>query len=168
MKFLKIALCCIMIIAVFSLNAFALTGSTYADLSQSSSTVQNLISYANNYDDFISSDYVVFQSGQYSYYIFWGKIDYNGTSVTASDAQCISYIREGSGYDYAYRYSYSDKQSLSLTVNHTVISNIDELGSTSALYSEYKQNFRVTAFNVFIIAFLFVLVILAFRRTFKT
>ena len=56
MKFLKITLCCIMIIAVFSLNSFALSSSTYADLSQSSSTVQNLISYANNYDDFISDN----------------------------------------------------------------------------------------------------------------
>lgn len=157
-----------MIIAVFSVNAFALSGTTYADLSQSSSTVQNLISYANNYDDFISSDYVVFQNGQYSYYIFWGDLEYNGTSVTASEAQCISYIREGSGYDYSYTYTYSDKQTLSLTVNHTVISNIDELGSSSALYEEYKQNFRSTAFNVFILAFLFVLMILAFRRTFKT
>lgn len=168
LKFFKISLCSIMIIAVFSLNAFALSSSTYADLSQSSSTVQNLISYANNYSDFITSDYVVFQNGQYSYYIFWGDdFEYDGISVTASEAQCISYIREGSSYDYAYKYTYSDAQNLSLTVNHSVISNIDELGSSSALYLEYKQNNRDTAFNVFILGFLFVLMILAFRRTFK-
>lgn len=166
-KFLKITLCSIIIIAVFSFNAFALSGSTYADLSQSSSTVQNLISYANNYDDFITSDFVVFQSGQYSYYIFWGDIEFDGTLVTASEAQCISYIREGSGYDYSYTYTYSDKQTLSLTVNHLVVSNVDELGSTSALYEEYKINYSDTALGVFMLALIFVLMCLAFRRTFK-
>lgn len=167
MKFLKISLCCIMIFVLFSVNCFALNASTYADLAQSSSQVQNLISYAHSFDSFINSDFVVFQSGQYSYYIFWGDLEYNGTSVTASEAECISYYREGSGYDYQYHYVYDDSEDLSLTVSNLVVSNIDELGSSSALYEEFRSYNRDKAFGIFILAVLIVTMFLAFRRTFK-
>lgn len=165
-RFLKVSLCFILILSVFSINAFALTTSTYGDLSQSNTAVQNLISYANNYPDFLKSDYVVFQNGQYSYYIFWGDLEYNGSLVTASEAQCISYIREGSGYDYEYKYTYSDAQTLSLTVSDTVISNIEGLGSSSALYAEYESYSDNRLLFIFMLAFMFVMMLLAFRRTF--
>lgn len=168
MKFLKISLCCILIICVFSLNVFAYSGSTYTDLSQSSSTVQNLISYAYNYDSFLGSDFVVFQDGQYSYYIFWGDIDYDGTLVTADEAEYISYVRQGSVYDYSYIYTHNVDESLSLTVNKLVVSNIDELGSVSSLYEDLNHNYRVLTLFVILLAFIFVLMVLAFRRTFKT
>lgn len=167
MKVLKIMLCSVIIFALFSVNCFALSSSTYTDLSQSSSTVQNLISFANNYDSFINSDFVVFQNGQYSYYIFWGDLKYNGTSVTADKAEYISYIREGSGYDYVYQYSYGNEEALSLTVSNTVISNIDELGSSSALYAQYKSYETDKMFFVFILACLIVSMFLSFRRTYK-
>lgn len=167
MKYLKIALCCVMIFALFSVNCFALTAGTYSDLAQSSTQVQNLISFAHSYDSFINSDFVVFQNGQYSYYIFWGDLEYNGSSVTASEAEYISYIREGSGYDYTYSYSYGDSEALSLTVSNLVVSNIDELGSSSALYEQYKSYNRDKAFGIFILAVLIVLMFLAFRRTYK-
>ncbi len=164
----KILICCIIIISLFSLNAFALSSSTYGDLAQSSSQVQNLISYANNFPGFIGSDFVVFQNGQYSYYIFWGDLKYDGSRVTADKADYISYIREGSGASYSYSYRHGDEESLSLTVNHLVTSNIDELGSSSALYEQYKSYYSEVVFYVFILAFLFVTMVLAFRRTFKT
>ncbi len=167
MKFLKISLCCIIVFVLFTANCFALSASTYADLAQSSTQVQNLISYAHSYNSFINSDFVVFQSGQYNYYIFWGDLNYNGSSVTASEAECISYYREGSGYDYQYRYSYDDSENLSLTVNNLVVSNVDELGSSSALYEEFKSYNRDKAFGIFILAVLIVIMFLAFRRTFK-
>lgn len=168
MKFTKILLCCILIFSLFSLNAFALSSSTYADLAQSSSQVQNLVSYAKNFPGFIDSDFVVFQNGQYSYYIFWGDLVYDGNRVTADKADCISYIREGSGASYSYRYSYSDQEVLSLTVNHLVCSNIDGLGSSSALYEQYKSYYNQSVFNVFFLAILFSIMVLSFRRTFKT
>ena len=168
MKFLKISLCCILIICVFSLNAFAFSGSTYGDLAQSSSNVQNLITYAYNYDSFLGSDFVVFQDAQYSYYIFWGDLDYEGSVVSADEAEYICYSREGSGASYSYSYSYAEDIPLSLTVNKLVVSNIDELGSVSALYEEINHNYRVLSLFVILLAFTFVIMVLAFRRTFKT
>lgn len=168
MKFLKILLCCVLIFAVFSLNAFAYSGSTYADLSQSSSNVQNLITYAYNFDSFLGSDYVVFQDAQYSYYIFWGDIKYEGSSVTSDEAEYIRYYREGSGTSYSYTYDHSEDVPLSLSVNKLVVSNIDELGSVSSLYEELNHNYRVLTLFVILLAFIFVIMVLAFRRTFKT
>ena len=167
MKFFKISICCFLIVCVFSLNAFAFSGSTYGDLSQSSSNVDNLISYAYNFDSFLGSDFVVFQSGQYSYYIFWGDIDYENSRVTADKAEYISYIREGSGSSYAYTYSHGVNESLSLNVNKLVVSNIDELGSVSSLYEDLNNNHRILTVFVILLGFIFVLMALAFRRTFK-
>lgn len=168
MKFLKITICCILIVSVFSLNAFAFSGSTYADLSQSSSNVDNLISYAYNFDSFIGSDYVVFQDSQYSYYIFWGDLKYEGSRVTSEEAEYIRYYREGSGVSYSYSYEHSEDVPLSLTVNKLVVSNIDELGSVSSLYEDLNHNYRILTVFVILLAFIFVLMALAFRRTFKT
>ncbi len=167
MKVLKIFLCSVLIFALFSVNCFALTGATYADVAQSNSTVQNLISCANNYSSFRDADFVVFQNGQYSYYIFWGDLEYNGSSVSASEAEFVSYIRQGSGYDYAYTFDYGNSEALSLTVSDLVVSNIEGLGSSSALYEQYRSYDENMYFSIFILACLIVSMFLAFRRTFK-
>lgn len=167
MKFIKILICCVCLVSVFTVNCFALSSGTYSDLASTSSNVTNLINYAMSYDTFITSDYVVYQSAQYEYYIVWGDLTYNGTQVQGSDINYISYIRSGSGYDYTYSYSSGTDTNFTLIVSHIVTSNIPELGFTSSVYHGYKTNDNVTKFCVVMTAALFVVMCCSFRRSDK-
>lgn len=168
MKFLKFSFVFIIIFSLCSLSCFALSATTYADLSPTASHVQNLISSAMNYSDFLDSDYVVFQDSQYSYRICWAKeLNYNGRVISSDDVQSISYVRNGSGYDYTWSYSYDDSDSFNLTVNHLVISNIDGVGAFSPTYDDYKYHHNSHWLLIFSLSFLGVLMFLAFRRTFR-
>ena len=167
MKFIKILICSFFICSIFCINAFALSSSTYGDLSQSSTQVQNLVSYAYNYKSFKHSDFVVFQDAQYSYRIVWAdKIEINNNRVSASDVEMISYVRTGTtGSNYTY--TYSTDSSLSLTVNNLVVSNVHGLGSASSMYEQFISQYQTKILLIFITAFACVLVFLAFRRTFR-
>lgn len=168
MKYLKFFLCFVFLISIFSFNCFALSASTYADLSPTSSQVQNLVSSANNYKSFQSSDYVVFQDGQYSYRIVWGDdIEVNGNSLSSDKVEVISYVRLGSGFDYTWSYSYTADDTLSLTINHLVVSNIEGVGASSPTFEEYSFQHKVNVLLIFIMAFVGVEMFLAFRRTFR-
>lgn len=146
--------------------AFALSSTTYADLSSTSGTVQNLLSYAMNYDSFLYSDYVIFQNGQYSYYIVWAdKLVYSSGKVTAEGSvEYISYIRTGSNYDYSYEYFYGTDDSFSLTVSHMTVSNVDGLGFKSELYQSFRDSHYTRYFQIFGMAALLVIAFVTMRK----
>lgn len=151
--------------SMFCINSFALSSSTYADLSATSSQSQNLISYAMNYDSFLYSDYVIYQSAQYSYYIVWAdKLEFKNGTVTGDNIEYISYIRSGSGYDYQYNYDYGTDDSFSLSVNHMTISNINGLGFKSEYYNSFLDSHYNKYFIIFVLAGIFVLVLTSLRR----
>ena len=165
MKYLKISICFIVVISMFCVNAFALTSSTYGDLSATSSQSQNLLSYAMNYDSFLYSDYVIYQGAQYSYYIVWAdKLEYSNGKVTGSNVEYISYIRNGSGYDYHYNYDYGTDSSFTLNVSHMTISNVQGLGLKSEYYTSFLDSHFNKYFIVFGLASLFTLVLTSLRR----
>lgn len=164
MKFFKICLCCVIIFALFSVSSFALTATTYADVSSTSSTGQNLLNLALNHQSFKNKDFVIFQNGQYSYYIVWSdKLDYSGISVSADEIEYIQYFREGSSYDYAYSYVYGTDTSFSLTINNLTVSNVDGLGFISPIYEENEARTNDKYFNIFIVATLFVVALTSLR-----
>lgn len=170
MKFLKIFLCSVIIMVVVSLPALALSSSTYADLSATSSHVQNLLSCAMNYNSFLVSDYVVFQNGQYSYYIVWSdKLEYSsGTVSSDSSVEYISYIRTGSGYDYAYNYSYGTVETFDLNVQHMTVSNIEGLGARSELYGNFIFQNQKRLYQIFSLALITVIAFVTLRKGNRT
>ena len=164
MKNLIIILCVLILCFSFTLNSFALSATTYSDLSSSSSTGQNLLNLALNHQSFRNKDFVIFQNGQYSYYIVWSdKLDYSGISVSADEIEYIQYIREGSGYDYTYRYIYGTDTEFSLTINNLTVSNVDGLGFISPIYEENEARINDKYFNIFIVATLFVVALTSLR-----
>lgn len=163
MKYIKIAVVAVLAFCVLSVNAFALNTSTYADISSTATNTQNLINYAINYDSFKDTEYVVFQSAQYSYYIVWGDFEYNGTSVTSDKVEYIQYYREGSGYDYVYQYSYGANEVFALSVNNVVVSNVEGLGMSSNLYRDYEYYRSFDLNTILFGGALLVIMILTFR-----
>lgn len=164
MKFFKICLCSVIIFALFVVPSFALSSSTYADLSSTSSTGQNLLNLALNHDSFRNKDFVIFQNAQYSYYIVWSdNLEYSGVSVSADEIEYIQYVREGSGYDYTYSYIYGTDTQFSLTVNNLTVSNVDGLGFISTLYEEHENRKFTKEFGIFSTALLFVLALTSLR-----
>lgn len=147
--------------------SYAFSTSTYADIVQSSTQSNNLISLAENYDSFSNSDFVVAQIGQYEYRIFWGNLNYNGSSITGSEVEYLQYVREGSGYDYQYHYRYGTDSTLSLTVNHIVVSNIDSVGMRSAIYVQYNDYDFKLVFFIFMTAIMLASLFLIFRSVYK-
>lgn len=164
MKYFKICLCCVIIFALFSVSSFALSSSTYADISSTSSTGQNLLNLALNHDTFKNKDFVIYQDGQYSYYIVWSdKLVYSGSSVSADEVEYISYIRTGSSYDYAYSYTYGTDTQFSLNVNNLTVSNVDGLGFISQIYEEHENRKFTKEFGIFSCALLFCIALTSFR-----
>lgn len=167
MKFIKIAVVAVLMLCVLSVNSFAFSGSTYGDMASTSTNTQNLINFAINCDSFKNSDFVVFQSAQYSYYIMWGDLDYNGSSVTGSQVEYVQYVREGSGYDYAYQYNYGTEQTFTLSVNNVVVSNIEGCGMSSNIYRDYEYYRSYDLNTILFGGALLVIMILAFRSVSK-
>ena len=128
--FIFISVFCIIFSAtVFS---FASTYSTYNTISQSSSNVQNLISYAANYEGFFDSDYVIAQTGQYEYILAFGKLE-GGSSYLSGDVSIIRYSR---GIDNQYQYYFTIDNDFHLSISDGVVSSLPEVGSSSSLYSQ--------------------------------
>lgn len=166
-KFFLVFITCFIVLFSVSPLCFAYSASTYADLAQSSTQANNLISYAENYKSFQNSDFVVSQVGQYEYRIFWGDLKYNGLSVSGNEIEYLQYVREGSGYDYTYHYNYGNESTLSLSIDNLVVSNIPELGSSSVLFEQFNFYDDFVYFTVFVVCLLLVVAILSFRSCYK-
>lgn len=166
MKFLKIFLCSVLIMVVFSVSVFALNSSTYSDLSPSASQVTNLISSAMNYESFLFSDFVVFQDAQYSYRIVWSdKLEYSsGTVSSDSPVEIITYTRTGSGYDYTYEYTYSTDSAFRLTVNKLTVSNVEGLGARSEVFANFESINQRRLYQIFSLALIIVISFVTLRK----
>lgn len=157
-SFLKyLGVFCVVLILVSSSTVlcFAYSGNTSVSLSQNNSTVQNLISYAANYDGFYDSDYVVYQDEQYSYYIAWGDLTVANDVVSGVNVDCIHYYRSGSSGSYEYNYTHSVESTFQLVVNHSVVTSIAGLGGASSLYNQLKFYHFGLYLIVFITGFMF-------------
>ena len=164
---MKNKLCCIILcLFIFALPCSALSHSTYNGLSQSSSTVQNLISMALNYENFLDSKYVVYQSAQYDFYIVWGDLSLNdnGQIVSEGDVTYIRYYRTGSGTNYYYEYLPGTDSSFSLTVYDMITTNIGGIGMQSQLFREYDTQENFEKFAIFGTAVLFVILLTKLRK----
>lgn len=140
---------------LFSLPCSALTfSSTYSDLTSTSSQVTNLINYAMNYDTFIASDYVCFRPTQYDYYIVWGDLYLNGSTVSSSnEVEYIRYYREATYGDYKYEYGTAANFSLSSAFINT--SNIDTYGFSSSVHNTYYFEYVIKGLLILLVAFVF-------------
>ena len=166
MKFLKILLCSVIIISVFSVSAFALSSSTYGDLSSTSSQATNLMSLAMNYDTFLHSDYVIYQDAQYSYYIVWSEklTNSSGTVSSSGKVEYIHYSRSGSGTNYSYSYDYGTDSTFRLTANHQTVSNVQGLGFKSELWQSFRDSYYTRYFQIFGMAALLVIMFVTLRK----
>lgn len=164
-KILTFSIVLSLFVSCLSFSSAALTvNSTYSDVSSTSTQAINLVNFAMSYDDFISSEYVVFCNEQNSYYIVWGDLSYNGSSVSGSDIQYLRYYRTGSGTSYQYTYEYGTDNSFNLTPSHMCTSNIRNFGFSSSTYQEFKYYYEFNCFIVFIGSILFVILISQLRR----
>lgn len=158
--------CLIFILCTFVVSigsAAALSSTTSAALNSNNTTANNLISYAVNYDDFLSSDYVVYQEGTYSYYIVWGNLKYNNSVITNDGiVNYVHYYREGTPGDYNYTYVYNTDDNFSLNINHSIITNITGAGGNSITFIEHY--FYKNAMFLFIFSVAVLLCLLFLRR----
>lgn len=159
-KFICICLC----LFVFAFPCSALSHTTYSGLSQSNSTVQNLISMAMNYDNFIDSKYVVYQAGQYDYYIVWGDLilNENGQIVSNGDIIYIRYHRVDNFN--TYEYSPNTDSNFTLSVMDMIVTNVGGIGMQSQLFREYYTQQNIIYFCIFGFSALFVIMLTRLRK----
>lgn len=151
--------------------------SLYGTVTSTSNNALNLLYLAMNYDTFKDSEYIIFQDGQYSYYIVWGELVEESSKVTASDIEYIHYYRSDSGsYNYVYSYDYGTDSSFNLTLSseYQTTSSIPGVGFVSMAAEQYdyysqasEKYLTVLDMLVLFLAFMFVLVVCAFRGTNK-
>lgn len=146
------------------LDPKALTiNSLYGDMSSTSSNTENLLLYAKNLDEnFIEKDYVIFRNEQYSYYIVWGDLTYNGSSVVGSDVDYVRYLRSDS---MVYSYSIGKEADFTLlNINYLVTSNITGLGIASPVYETMQHEKDIKDLAVISAALLMTLFIFNQRK----
>lgn len=160
----KIIFVFITILLLFSLAlpCFALSHSTYSDLAQNNSTVQNLLSFAMNYDSFAESDYVCYCSAQNTYFIVWGDLFVNGNKVTSSED--INYIKYSRDTLNQYSYEVSSSSDFTLNINNVITSNIDGVGMRSQIYEDYDYRNTFVEFSIFFAVILFVILLFKIRK----
>lgn len=132
--------------------SYASSYSTYGSLSQNSSQVTNLISYASNYDDFFVNDYVVAQTGQYEYILAYGDLSFSNNTLFGS----VDIIRYSRDSDNQYRYYFANDDNFSLSVSDSVVTSLPELGGGSSLYSQLKFYYFGIYFFILLVALSFV------------
>lgn len=152
----------VLIICCTVLPCSALSHSTYSDLAQNNSTVQNLLSFAMNYDTFSESKFVVYTSAQNTYFIVWGDLNYlQNKIISNSEIHYIEYSRD-SDLQYTYKTSVSDN--FTLAVNDVVVTNIDGVGMNSQIYEEFKYRENFSNFSIIVLVFLFVILLFKIRK----
>lgn len=156
---MKKFICIVLSLFLFVVPCSALSHTTYNGLSQNNSNVQNLISMAMNYDDFIDSKFVVYQYEQYGYCIAWGDLylSENGSIKSNGDITYIRYYRTDN-YN-TYEYFPSTDTSFNLTVYDMITTNIGGIGMQSQLFRDYYTQQNIIYFCVFGFASLFVIML---------
>lgn len=147
---------------LFTVSSFALSATSYGDLPSTSSQAINLLNYAMSFDDFMYSDYVCFRDSQYSYYLVWSAdITWSGSTISADDIKYVRYFRN-SNYD-EWQYGYGTDTSFTFSTAYLVTSNIQGLGSTSAVYETYKTQSNLIGLIVAIGSFAFALMLIKMK-----
>lgn len=161
---MKKIVCILLCLILFALPCSALSHSTYNGLSQNNSTVQNLISMAINYDNFLDSKYVVYQSSQYDFYIVWGDLylDDNTDFVSNGDIIYIRYYRTANNN--SYEYVVGTDKTFRLSPYHMITTNVGGIGMQSQLFREYDTQNNIKNFSIFGFAVLFVIMLTRFRK----
>lgn len=164
-KILTLSIVLTLFVGCLSLRSAALTvNSTYADVSSTSTQAVNLVNYAMSYSDFIESDYLIFCNEQNSYYIVWGSLNYDGSTITGTYVEYIRYYRTGTGTSNQYVYDYGTDTSFKLQPSHICTSNIENFGFSSTAYQQYKHYHYFEYFIIFSGSMLFVIFISQLRR----
>lgn len=163
-RFFCICFCFILISIVFLVPCSAISfSSTYSDLGYNNSTANNLITYAMNYDSFLNSDFVIFRSSVYEYYIVWGHLRLSGSSVTSTgQVEYIRYYRDSSG---DYHFEYLTDTDFLLNSDNVNISNIDGYGFKSPIFSTFKYESDVLILLTFSLGFIFLIALCRLRRS---
>ncbi len=155
----------ILFISCIGFQSSALTvNSTYSDVTSTSSQAVNLVNYAMSYSDFIDSDFVIFCDEQNSYYIVWGSLNYDGSTITGSYIEYIHYYRLGSAASYQYTYEYGTDTSFRLQPDNICTSNIPDFGFSSTAFQEFQFYHYFEYFIIFAGSMLFVILISNLRR----
>lgn len=132
----------------------------YSDIASGNSTAENLLLYAYNLDpNIVNQEYVIFCPERYNYYLVWGDLTLNGTDISGTDIQFVSYIRDDS---MIYSYSYGTDTTFSLTgINYLVTSNLP-VGIGSPIYVDFvyqKNMINLAIFSVACVSGLFILIL---------
>lgn len=138
----------------------------YGNVTSTSSTANDLVNYAINYDTFLNSDFVIFQNGQYEYYIVWGDLTSTTNKITGSEVEFIKYYRDNasSGYNYTTYYAHGTDSSFTLNLNnYSVVSNIG-IGFTNETYRIYKFNDNTIKLLILLTGFIFAILVKTLRR----
>lgn len=119
---------------------------------------------ALNYDNFLESKYVVYQSDTYDYYIVWGDLSLNdnGQVVSEGDVVYIRYYRTDN-YN-SYEYIPGIDSSFTLTVYDMIVTNIGGIGMQSQLFREYDTQVNFEKFAIFGTALMFVILLTKLRK----
>lgn len=151
---------CFMILFFVPVSAASYTA--YSDLQPTNSYVSILLHYAGNDPDFIFSDYLLAQTGQYEYYLFYGDLR-QSSIVSGTDVRAVRYYRSGSSSSYRWHFSESEISSFSFDRNgYIVVTNLDGFGVNSSVFYDIESDQLFRWFFVFVVGLLFVLVV--FRR----
>lgn len=160
-KVFCICICFLLLFVSVCMNAFALSSSTFSDVTPDNPDVLNLLSYSVNFDNFLYSDYVLYQYSDVGYYLVWSdELVYDGNVVT-SDAD-VQFVSLTNGV-----YSYGVSNTLSLNVNHMTVSNIGGLGFKSPLYSQLFFYDHFKNFSIFGLSALLVIAFCSLRKVFN-
>lgn len=149
----------IITVFLFSISSFALSGTSYGDLTSTSSQAVNLINYAMSFDDFINSEWVCYRDDTNSYYLVWSdEMIWQGSTVSASDVKYVRYWRENN--QASWKYGYGTDNNFTFSTAYLCTSNVPGLGSISEVFESYyyQHNFLVLGvlFTSFILVIAFV------------
>lgn len=152
----------LILIMVFSVSCYAYD-TTQGDISLNSSSVNNLLSLAFNYDSFLFSDYMIYQSDQNTVTLVWSdKLNFSESLVSSeSSVTFISAVSDGNGN---FTYSEGDSDSFIIYVSNTVVSNVQSLGFKSTLYSQNYNYSLLRYFGIFALSCILVITVLNLRK----
>ena len=130
MKFFKFFFVFVSVISVLfcsMLPCFASSYSTYQDVLQNNSTVNNLLSLRS--DNQKDLHYIAFRSSSNEYLLVMSdSFNESGNTVTSDSVDIIFYDSD-SGYNNSTRYFSTQQNNFSLTVNHVVVSDFMDFSS---------------------------------------
>ncbi len=149
----------VLLISCVTCAASAASYSTYADILGTNSTVQSLLSLRNGEE--LYSDYVCIRASNYEYYLFFSDTfsESDGT-VRAGDYTGYCYNTTNTQNN-ATRYSTVSGSSLTIDVNHVVVSNF--MGFSSRADEDSSNLSILKVIGILLFALVLFLVIRRFR-----